>query len=126
MRMMPPSLSRIGRSDPIDLLGMLVPVSNGTRDPGERSLAARIEHRLHGGRVGTRRRVEDAHQLVLGRIGELHLEQEAIELGFGQSKFRFAAPDKGIDGREWKLDDRHTVENRASMLDAISRQRPRW
>ena len=28
------------------VLGMLVPVSNGARDPGERSLAARIQHRL--------------------------------------------------------------------------------
>jgi ATP phosphoribosyltransferase len=31
--------------------------------------------------------------------------KKVIELGFGQSKFRFAAPDKGIDGREWKLED---------------------
>jgi ATP phosphoribosyltransferase len=28
-----------------------------------------------------------------------------LPLGFGQSKFRFAAPDRGIDGREWKLED---------------------
>ena len=28
-----------------------------------------------------------------------------LPLGFGHSKFRFAAPDKGIDGREWKLED---------------------
>lgn len=28
-----------------------------------------------------------------------------IELGFGNSKFRFAAPAEGIDGREWKLGD---------------------
>jgi ATP phosphoribosyltransferase len=31
--------------------------------------------------------------------------KKVIELGFGNSKFRFAAPDKGIDGREWKLED---------------------
>lgn len=31
--------------------------------------------------------------------------KKVIELGFGQSKFRFAAPEKGIDGREWKLED---------------------
>ena len=31
--------------------------------------------------------------------------RSVIALGFGQSKFRFAAPDRGIDGREWKLED---------------------
>ena len=31
--------------------------------------------------------------------------KKVIELGFGQSKFRFAAPEKGIDGREWNLED---------------------
>jgi ATP phosphoribosyltransferase len=31
--------------------------------------------------------------------------KKVIELGFGNSKFRFAAPDKGIDGRDWKLED---------------------
>ena len=31
--------------------------------------------------------------------------RKVIELGFGQSKFRFAAPITGIDGREWKLGD---------------------
>jgi ATP phosphoribosyltransferase len=31
--------------------------------------------------------------------------KKVIELGFGHSKFRFAAPEKGIDGREWKLED---------------------
>lgn len=28
-----------------------------------------------------------------------------LELGFGQSKFRFAAPIGGVDGREWTLED---------------------
>lgn len=31
--------------------------------------------------------------------------KRVIELGFGASKFRFAAPSPGIDGREWKLND---------------------
>ena len=31
--------------------------------------------------------------------------RSVLPLGFGQSKFRFAAPDRGIDGREWKLED---------------------
>ncbi|WP_232664152.1 ATP phosphoribosyltransferase [Pseudonocardia sp. TRM90224] len=31
--------------------------------------------------------------------------KRVIELGFGASKFRFAAPAAGIDGREWKLED---------------------
>lgn len=31
--------------------------------------------------------------------------KEVLELGFGASKFRFAAPTNGVDGREWKLED---------------------
>jgi ATP phosphoribosyltransferase len=31
--------------------------------------------------------------------------RSVLALGFGNSKFRFAAPDKGIDGRDWKLED---------------------
>jgi ATP phosphoribosyltransferase len=31
--------------------------------------------------------------------------KRVIELGFGASKFRFAAPERTDDGREWQLDD---------------------
>jgi ATP phosphoribosyltransferase len=31
--------------------------------------------------------------------------KSVIELGFGASKFRFAAPVAGVDGRDWKLED---------------------
>lgn len=31
--------------------------------------------------------------------------KQVIELGFGQSKFRFAAPTGGVDDRDWKLED---------------------
>jgi ATP phosphoribosyltransferase len=31
--------------------------------------------------------------------------KRVIELGFGASKFRFAAPAGGVDGREWTLED---------------------
>ncbi|GAA3063773.1 ATP phosphoribosyltransferase [Pseudonocardia yunnanensis] len=31
--------------------------------------------------------------------------KRVIELGFGASKFRFAAPERTDDGREWKLED---------------------